>query len=135
MLKKLNRDFAKKITSIHPHVLKALKAYHWPGNIRELENVLERAFILETSATLNPESFPVQLFSGDISVAPIAFDALANLSAARQHALEEFERQYLKELLSRNKGKINNSALEAGISTRQLYKLMTKYDIRKEEFR
>jgi DNA-binding NtrC family response regulator len=49
--------------------------------------------------------------------------------------LQGFERQYLKELMLRNKGKINPSAQEAGISTRQLHKLMLKYGLRKEDFK
>ncbi|HIJ56216.1 MAG TPA: sigma-54-dependent Fis family transcriptional regulator, partial [Deltaproteobacteria bacterium] len=135
LLNTLNRELAKVIHNIHPHALSALKGYHWPGNIRELENILERALILETTTTLRPESFPADLFAGDISLAPAPIDSTETLADARQQAVEEFERQYLKELLSQNRGKINKSAEEAGVSTRQLYKLMTKYGIRKEDFR
>ena len=135
LLNKLKREFTKEINHLHPHALSALKGYTWPGNIRELENILERAFILETTTTLCPESFPAELFADDFPVASVGFDPAANLATARQYAVTEFERQYLKELLSRNKGKINKSAEEAGVSTRQLYKLMTKYGVRKENFR
>lgn len=55
---RLNALYAKDIRGVHPMVLDALGAYEWPGNIRELENVIERAYILETSHTLSPESFP-----------------------------------------------------------------------------
>ena len=57
------------------------------------------------------------------------------LADARRIALDNFERQYIKELLTRNRGKIKNSAFEAGITTRQLHKLMSKYGIRKEEYK
>jgi DNA-binding NtrC family response regulator len=57
------------------------------------------------------------------------------LTKARHKAVEDFERQYLKELLFRNKGKIKNSAEEAGITTRQLHKLMSKYGIQKEDYK
>jgi DNA-binding NtrC family response regulator len=57
------------------------------------------------------------------------------LAEARNRAINDFERQYLKELIAHNKGKINKSAEEAGISTRQLHKLMTKYGIHKEDYK
>ena len=50
--------YQKDITEIHPAVMEAFRAYSWPGNIRELENLLERAYILETSEILTPENFP-----------------------------------------------------------------------------
>ena len=59
----------------------------------------------------------------------------SKLAEARQRTVEAFEKKYLNDLLTRNKGKMNQSATEAGISARQLYKLMTKHGIRKEEFR
>jgi len=57
------------------------------------------------------------------------------LAEARQRSIEEIERNYLKEVLIRNKGKINESARNAGISSRQLNKLMNRYGLRKEEFK
>jgi DNA-binding NtrC family response regulator len=57
------------------------------------------------------------------------------LTQARQRGVEEVERNYLKDVLARHNGKIGESAEAAGISTRQLNKLMNKYGIRKEEFK
>ena len=62
-------------------------------------------------------------------------DTNSSLSEARRKAIQGFEREYLKELMLRNKGKINQSAQEAGISSRQLHKLMLKYDLRKEDYK
>ena len=134
-LNRLNRNYKRQISTVHPIVMNAFKAYSWPGNIRELENLMERAYILEESKTLNPESFPADLFTGDVLIAPIPIDLAETLANARQQAVDKFEQQYLKELLIRNKGKINTSAEESGVSTRQLYKLMTKYGIHKEAFK
>ncbi|MBU0986906.1 MAG: sigma-54 dependent transcriptional regulator [Proteobacteria bacterium] len=132
---KLNKEFQKNIKEIHPQVIEALQEYSWPGNIRELENLLERAYILETSFRLTPESFPGELFENSVSSAVLPINAHVPLSEARQKAIEGFERQYLKELISRNEGRINKSAEDAGVSTRQLHKIMLKYDIRKEDFK
>jgi DNA-binding NtrC family response regulator len=134
-LKKLGKDLQKNIHDIHPQVKEALINYSWPGNIRELENLLERAYILETSDLLTPESFPTELFEKGASSAVLSMDTDVSLSEARRKAVQGFERQYLKELMLRNNGKINQSAQEAGISTRQLHKLMLKYGLRKEDFK
>ncbi len=133
-LQRLNREFQKQIAGVHPEVIRALSSYDWPGNVRELENLVERAFILENSTLLTPESFPVELF-GERETALLPMDMNAPLADARQVAIEDFERQYLKVLLTRHKGRINISAGEAGISTRQLHKLMRKYDLQKESFK
>jgi DNA-binding NtrC family response regulator len=134
-LDQLNREFQKRIVEVHPEVLKALSGYEWPGNVRELENLVERAYILENSTMLTPESFPLELFDEQQTTALLPMDTQLSLANARKQALEDFERQYLKALLARNKGKINTSAKEAAISTRQLHKLMRKYDLRKESFK
>jgi DNA-binding NtrC family response regulator len=134
-LKKLSKDFQKDINDIHPQVKEAFKRYTWPGNIRELENLLERAYILETSDLLTPESFPAELFEKEASSSVFSMDTNSSLSEARRKAIQGFEREYLKELMLRNKGKINQSAQEAGISSRQLHKLMLKYDLRKEDYK
>jgi DNA-binding NtrC family response regulator len=134
-LDQLNREFQKSITHTHPEVLQALSAYAWPGNVRELENLMERAYILENSTILTPESFPMELFDEHNLSAVLPMVMQRSLADARRHALENFERQYLKALLSRNLGKIKISAQEAGITTRQLHKLMSKYNLRKEAFK
>ena len=136
-LAKLNQKHGKNIQSVHPQVIRAFKHYHWPGNIRELENLMERGYILETGTILTPESFPAELFeTGAQEVSAIMpVDANLTLSEARRKAIDDFERQYLKELFARNKGKVSRTAEEAGVSTRQLNKLMVKYGIRKETFK
>jgi DNA-binding NtrC family response regulator len=134
-LNRLNREFQKSIQSIHAQVLEALAQYPWPGNVRELENLLERAYILENSSALTPEGFPKELFDYGGFSALMPVNTRIPLCDARKTALENFERQYIKDLVGRNKGKINISATEAGISTRQLHKLMSRYGIRKEQYK
>lgn len=134
-LKKMNRFNDKEIHDVHPQILHAFRNYPWPGNIRELENLMERAYILETSFVLTPESFPGELFESEAPLASVSVDACLTLSEMRSKGVEDIERHYLKELLAQNRGKMKDSATGAGITTRQLHKLMKKYAIRKEEFR
>jgi len=135
ILEKMNKFHLKEIHDVHPDVKEAFQRYSWPGNIRELENLIERAYILETSSILTPESFPTELFESEAPSAIILTDSSFSLAEVRQKGIEEIERQYLKTLLANHKGRIKDSATSAGISTRQLHKLMRKYNIRKEEFK
>jgi DNA-binding NtrC family response regulator len=66
---KLNKRLKKGIVTIPPEVLELLKAYRFPGNIRELENMLERAFILAGSGDLGLEHFPILADGGAGSLA------------------------------------------------------------------
>ena len=134
-LKKMKQRHEKNIDAVHPQVLQAFKKYHWPGNIREMENLLERACILETTRVLTPESFPTSLFESGNAHAVLPVQAHLPLAEARRQAVDDFERQYLKELFSRNKGRVNRAAEEADITTRQLNKLMVRYGIKKEVYK
>lgn len=135
ILKRLNNLYSKNISAIHPRAMEALSEYSWPGNVRELENLIERAYILENSLILNPASFPGELFEAQAHAAHLSFDGSITLSAARRREVEHSERYYLNELLAFHQGRIKDSAKTAGISVRQLHKLLTKYHIRKEDFK
>ncbi|MCW5213858.1 hypothetical protein VU13_00795 [Desulfobulbus sp. US5] len=100
----------KKIVDIHPQVIDAFLKYSWPGNIRELENIIERSCIIERSSILLPDSFPAELFVYDDTLTRIQMDTMLPLAEVRRRGIEEIERCYLKEVLSSNKGKINRSA-------------------------
>jgi DNA-binding NtrC family response regulator len=133
-LKRLNRSYMKEIDRVHPQVLEALSAYSWPGNIRELENLIERAYILEPTSQLTPESFPSEFFE-DKTKGCMPINTALSMAEARRLVVEEFERRYLENLITRNKGKIKISAEQAGIGPRQMHKLMLKYGLRKEVFK
>ncbi|MBU0698079.1 MAG: sigma-54 dependent transcriptional regulator, partial [Proteobacteria bacterium] len=133
-LKKLRRIEPKDIHQTHPVVMNFLIKYRWPGNIRELENTIERAYVLADSVMLEPKNFPGDIVDPDFSPTPMAgnYDSSRSLAEVRSRAVEVAERDYLAELLSQHKGKIRESAEAAGISTRQLSKLMAKYNLQKE---
>jgi DNA-binding NtrC family response regulator len=135
ILGRLNKVYLKQMRDVHPDVMKAFAEYTWPGNIRELENLLERGYILENSSVLTPESFPGDFFaSGDFSTI-FSPDSSLPLAEVRRKCIEDIESRYLKELLARNNGRIGESAEAAGITTRQLHKLLTRYGIKKEDFK
>ena len=132
---RLNKFHLKEVSDVHPDVMEAFLNYSWPGNIRELENLIERAYILESSSMLTPAGFPLELFALEGASVQMELDSSSTLAEVRRRALEEVEKRYLKELLANKKGKIRETAEVAGITTRQLHKLLTKYGIKKEDFK
>ncbi len=134
-IEKLNRFYGKNIREVHPEVLRAFEGYDWPGNIRELENLVERAYILEGSAVLTPESFPAELFPAAPAAPRRSLRPGDTLAEVRGRAVAEVERHYLEALLARHGGRIRPSAEQAGIGVRQLHKLLARYGIQKERFK
>jgi DNA-binding NtrC family response regulator len=134
-LKKLNQFSSKEIRDIHPDVLQAFMQYSWPGNIRELQNLIERAHIIEQSSVLTPESFPGELFENQANTGGIRIDSSLTLKELRQAGISQMERLYLKEVLAEENGGISGTARRAGITTRQLSKLMNRHGLRKEDFK
>ena len=106
-----------------------------PGICGNWNNVLERAYILETGNALKPESFPETVIIGS-RVGQAMDDAKGQtLSVARQNAIDQFEHAYLARLLKKHHGKINLSAKEAHITTRQLTRLLAKHGLDKKEYK
>lgn len=134
-LERMNRVNTKEIMDISQTVLEALINYPWPGNIRELENLIERAYILETSPILMPESFPGELFDEVLPDVSAAEYNTGSLAFVRRKGIEDIEKNYLRDLMTRTRGRINQAAEIAGISTRQVHKLMKKYGLQKEDFK
>ena len=133
-LKKLNEKYGKRIDGLHPSVIEGFTQYEWPGNIRELENILERAYILETSSILSAHNFPPEMVK-PCETYPLSERNPTTLAQARQIAVEAFEKSYLTVLLSQTKGKINLAAQKADITTRQLNRLITRYGLNKKNFK
>ena len=134
-LSNLNAKYGKGINRLHPAVKEGFKTYDWPGNIRELQNILERAYILENSDMLDLQNFPPDLVLITPYIETLPDKEELSLAQARQIATQEFERSYLKKLLKQCKGKIDLSAKKAQITTRQLNRLMTRHGIRKNDFK
>ena len=130
--------YEKQIMDIEPALLKAFEIYSWPGNIREMENLIERAYILETKSELTSKSLSVDMLDivNDHHQIPQATSISdMTLAEVRKQAIAKIEQEYLKALLLLNRGKINTTAAAAGVSARQLSKLLQKYHLKKDEFK
>ncbi len=133
-LNKLQGKYQKRLEGISPETLRALRNYDFPGNIRELENILERAYILEKRRTLSLTSLPLDL-APESRQAIFSFASGDTLAEVRQKAIDEVEKAYLHQLLSTHKGRVNLTAETAGLGVRQLRVLMQKHHLKKEAYK
>ena len=119
--------------SIDPEVYSILSQYHWPGNIRELENVIERAVNVAEGSVILPRHLSENIFirqsvsaSESSGVAPYAQGGLL---------LESSEHHLILASLEKSEGNIKRAAELLGISRRTLYRKMEKYEIDYSSYR
>jgi DNA-binding NtrC family response regulator len=129
-LTRLSRRLHKDVTQISEPVLEIFRTYAWPGNIRELLNVIERALIVTSGAVILPEHLPVQFFSAapetvSLASAPAAIPTGAEFDLT----IEAAERDQIRKALEAAGGKRMEAARLLGLSRRTLYRKLDKYGI------
>ena len=116
ILARLNAKLGKSVRGIEPAALAALRAYSFPGNVRELENLLERAMIFAGSDTLGSADLALPRAAGPHPPPPPA-------------SLDGLERRAIVEALQRWEGNRTRAAAELGISRRTLLNKIKEYGI------
>lgn len=106
----------KRIGRLHPEFIAALRQHNWPGNIRELKNVIERSVILADDETL--------------SVALLPFDLQQHASLpANEFSMAGAERQHIQKVLSHTNGNKTKAAELLGIALTTLYRKLEEYKL------
>jgi two-component system, NtrC family, response regulator AtoC len=130
--------FAKKMGSaiqdITPDALNTLKRYRWPGNIRELENVIERAFIVENSNRITAQSLPENILTEVQNKANIALTGKYTGPLDYDSFKEAAEKEFIESALRANEGKINKTVAQANIPKNTLLRKIKKYNIDVSKF-
>jgi len=127
-----NKKFGTKVSGLDPDALDAFSHYSWPGNIRQLKNVVEASMALESGDYLS-----LSVIAQFIELP--AMDAAAGESSSGEEgdyvlALSRFETDYLKGLLRKHHGNIEAAARDAGTNMATIYRKIKKYNIRKEDY-
>jgi DNA-binding NtrC family response regulator len=110
----------KRKLAVSDEAMAILKRYPWPGNARELENVVERALILCDSGAITPEHLPIGVRLGPVGD--------GSESSSKRPTLEEVERRYIRQVLDDCKGHRQNAARILGISERNLYRKLKEIE-------
>jgi len=114
-----------------PEALEFLETLHWPGNIRELKNLVERVTIMQSSDDVTVEAVQKHLHLRDHHTARTdSFAEYANLSLSE--ARDKFERTYLTEKLRKNEFNISRTAQELGVYPSNLHARIRKFGIQIE---
>lgn len=134
-LKKYTRLYPKDVTDISPAAMQALMLHDFPGNIRELENIIERAVILcrEKSLTISD----LALADEQEAFFPDTEQEVLHLSfkEAKDKMIHMFHWRYIQTLLSQSAGNISRAAQTAGIQRQYLHRLMKETGINADDFR
>jgi DNA-binding NtrC family response regulator len=125
-LNKFGEKNNKKIKGIARETMDILKKYHWPGNIRELQNVIERATSLTDSHYISPLDLEDHLLEGSESG---HYRKDISFKSAKRKWLESFEKKYFFDLLKESNGNISHAAKKAGIDRKTIYRIMKKHGL------
>lgn len=128
----LARLFLKNLSDeeigIRPNVKKILRSYEWPGNIRELQNVIEHAYIVRSSRNIEAADLPKNLrpvYAGTGNY--------HNETVDLKEAVELLERDMIQEAIERCKGNKSQAIKELGISRKAFYEKIAKYKLCEKE--
>ncbi len=129
-IKKFSKQHGRVINGVTSESMDLLKSYRWPGNIRELENVIERSFIVENSQQITVESLPESLRlapkeSSEKTASMVGYSGPLDFDAFK----EEMEKEFIVNALKANNGRINQTVAQANIPKNTLLRKIRKYGI------
>jgi DNA-binding NtrC family response regulator len=124
-----NRKFGTKVTGLAPEAMEAAVEYPWPGNIRQLRNVIEACMAIEGGDRIG---LPVLSQFIELPREDEGAEGGGD-EGGYATAMARFETEYLKGLLKKHRGNIEAAAREAGMNMATIYRKIKKYNLRKEE--
>ncbi len=126
-LERFARRLGKPLGEIEPAALEVLCAHDWPGNIRELENAIERALLLSDGPRIGPADLPAELVgpAGDAAGVP------ATLRERIRHETRRLERDAIVEALRATHGNVTQAAQQLGLSRRGLQLKLKELNIQR----
>jgi DNA-binding NtrC family response regulator len=121
---------------ISPEAMEALLQNRWPGNIRELENAMERACVTSRDEFIRPENLPAEILKPNRPrIQQLPVDLSRPLTEQLTELTAAFEERYLRRALKRTRGHIGRTARLTGLSRRTITEKLALYHIEKAEFK
>ncbi len=127
--KQFAKRHAKTIRGVSLAARVKLGSYPWPGNVRQLRNVIESMVVVDCDETLDVDDLPVELDPGTAGTAPAAGEATGGIAALVGRPLEEVEKIFIRETLKLTGGNREQAAALLGIGERTLYRKIKEFDL------
>lgn len=135
-LAQMNRRYQRNVTGLSPDALALLMHHDWPGNIRELQNTIERAVVISTDQELDrqvvAQALPMQS-AKEATAPPIDHAPNASEPLSGKAAEEEGERVRIRRILEECRWNISKAAVRMGVARSTLYRKIYYYNLKDEE--
>ncbi|MEE9450633.1 MAG: sigma-54 dependent transcriptional regulator [Ignavibacteriaceae bacterium] len=125
-LKQALKSSSKEVKGFTDEAIAKLEKYNWPGNIRELENIIERAVALVKGNLITVAELHVSAQSNDTS--SNSFSEL-NLAEAKQKSIDDTEKKYLIFLLKKHNGNVTKISEDAGMTRRNIHRILKRHSL------
>ena len=119
----ISKEMGRKIDSMEVSVMQMLKKYSWPGNIRELRNIIERLVVMAQDGKISGDDLPLEIQSMDS-------DMNRTFGEDLKGATQDFEKEYIMEIMRRNSWNVTKASREMNIARKTLYKKLNDYGIK-----
>lgn len=137
-LRKYSEKMKKKVDRISVDALQALQNYSWFGNVRELENVVERAVVLCATDCIEVHDLPTKILGEAFYIAEDSVDMDISqypYREAKRRAMDAFNQAYITNLLRKTSGNVSFASERAGMDRSNFKKLIKRYKIDTENYR
>jgi len=131
-LRKYRHLPTRETARISDEAMRILERHSWPGNIRELENALQRALSLCQNGEITPRDLPSSVRETDLSASET--DDLITFPGPLREARQAFERRFIEHLLRQTQGNISMASRKAGIAYQNFHQKLKKYRIDAKKF-
>ncbi len=130
-LKVYSEKMGKKVSGIGARAMEVLTCNRWVGNVRELENVIERATVLTSNEIVELEDLPPSFRDAPKGGGEVEVFSLAHLpyAQAKRLAMRAFERRYLSALLEKSGNNVSSAARAAGVDRSNFRRLLKQYEV------
>lgn len=129
LLQKINQDYGRNVEGINPAAMEQLLRYNWPGNVRELENVLGRAIIFMNYNEVEIDVHHIPELKGKTTNSTDTKNIPITTGEKLSTLLEQYEKRILSQTLERMNGNKTETAKALGLSVRNLYYKLDKYNL------
>ncbi|MFP4056566.1 MAG: sigma-54-dependent transcriptional regulator [Candidatus Brocadiia bacterium] len=123
------------VEDLSQEAMRKLLRYSWPGNVRQLEHIIQRALILADGPTIEPHHLALDGSEEPDRRPALPCNEQLPLDEVKSNAIEQLERTYLQRVLRIHRGNVRRTARHAGLSERSIYEKLKRYHIDRRAYK